>query len=74
VAPDDLDRRSAEIAERLTHHAPVTMRVSKEAIRRLLHAGLPGDADLVRAAYGSEDFRTGVRAFVDKREPQWRGR
>jgi enoyl-CoA hydratase/carnithine racemase len=74
VAPEDLDRRTAELTDRLANHAPITMRIAKEAIRRLLQAGLPGDADLIRAAYGSEDFRLGVRAFVDKQEPQWRGR
>ena len=50
------------------------MRVTKEAIRRLLQAGLPGDHDLVRETYGSEDFRRGVRAFVDKKEAEWTGR
>jgi enoyl-CoA hydratase/carnithine racemase len=50
------------------------MRVSKEAIRRILHAGLPDGDDLVRACYGSDDFRIGVQAFVEKREPQWTGR
>jgi enoyl-CoA hydratase len=74
VPPEELDRRTAELCDRLVNHAPVTMRVAKEAIRRLLHAGLPGDADLIRAAYGSEDFGTGVRAFVAKQDPQWRGR
>jgi enoyl-CoA hydratase/carnithine racemase len=63
-----------ELCDRLLHNAPVTMRVSKEAVRRLLHAGLADDEDLVRAAYGSDDFRLGVRAFVDKQEPQWTGR
>jgi enoyl-CoA hydratase len=52
----------------------VTMRVSKEAIRRILHAGLPDGDDLVRACYGSDDFRIGVAAFVEKREPQWTGK
>ena len=74
VPPGELDRRVGELCDRLVHNAPVTMRVSKEAIRRLLHAGLPGDEDLVRASYGSEDFRLGVRAFVDKRAPEWTGR
>jgi hypothetical protein len=37
-------------------------------------AGLPDGDDLVRACYGSEDFKTGVGAFVDKREPQWTGK
>src|SRR3954471_6362784 len=55
VAPEDLDRRVGELCDRLQHNAPVTMRVSKEAVRRLLHAGLADDEDLVRAAYGSED-------------------
>jgi enoyl-CoA hydratase/carnithine racemase len=74
VEPADIDQRVAEICARLVHNAPVTMRVSKEAIRRLLHAGLPDGDDLVRTCYGSEDFHLGVRAFVDKRDPAWLGR
>jgi enoyl-CoA hydratase/carnithine racemase len=74
VEPADLDRRVAEMTTRLVQHAPITMRVSKEAIRRLLHAGLPNGDDLVRACYGSDDFRIGVDAFVAKRAPQWTGR
>jgi enoyl-CoA hydratase/carnithine racemase len=72
-ATEDLDRRVGELCARLAQHAPITMRVSKEAIRRLLHAGLPDGDDLVRACYGSDDFRRGVQAFVNKREPQWLG-
>ena len=74
VAASELDRRVAELTDRLVHHAPITMRVSKEAIRRLLHAGLPEGDDLVRACYASDDFRIGVASFVDKREPQWTGK
>ncbi len=74
IEPGEIDRRVAELSDRLVHNAPITMRVAKEAIRRLLHSGLPHEQDLVRACYGSDDFREGVRAFVDKREPQWTGR
>src|SRR5262249_42156385 len=73
VEPAHVDRRVAELTGRLAQHAPITMRVSKEAIRRLLHAGLPDGDDLVRASYGSDDFRIGVTAFVEKREPRWTG-
>jgi enoyl-CoA hydratase/carnithine racemase len=74
VPPAELDRRIRELTERLAQHAPVTMRVSKEAIRRLLHAGLPAGDDLVHACYGSDDFRIWVDAFVQKRVPQWTGK
>jgi enoyl-CoA hydratase/carnithine racemase len=47
------------------------MRVTKEAILRLMLAGVPAGDDLARAAYGSKDFRIGVDAFVAKRQPQW---
>ena len=74
VEPADLDRRVAELTERLAQHAPITMRVSKEAIRRLVLAAVPDGDDLVRACYGSADFQIGVKAFVDKRTPQWTGK
>ena len=72
--PLALDARIAEICERLQGNAPVTMRVTKEAMRRLQHVGIPDGDDLVRACYGSDDFHAGVRAFVEKRAPQWSGR
>ena len=74
VSPEAIDQRVAELCDRLAQHAPITMRVSKEAIRRLLHAGLQNGDDLVRQTYGSEVFRSGVKAFVEKKTPQWRGR
>jgi enoyl-CoA hydratase len=74
VEPAALDESIAAICKRLQGNAPVTMRVTKEAIRRLQHAGIPDDDDLVRACYGSEDFRAGVKAFVEKRAAQWTGR
>jgi enoyl-CoA hydratase len=74
VAPAELDARVVELTSRLAQHAPITMRVSKEAIRRLLHAGLPDGDDLVRTCYGSDDFKIGVNAFVEKRAPQWTGK
>ncbi|HXV09737.1 MAG TPA: enoyl-CoA hydratase/isomerase family protein [Burkholderiales bacterium] len=73
VPPEQLDTRAQELCDRLAKNAPITMRVTKESIRRLLHAGLPAGEDLIRECYGSKDFHEGVDAFVAKREPRWTG-
>jgi enoyl-CoA hydratase/carnithine racemase len=62
----DAEARVAELCETLASHAPTTMRVTKEALRRLREAGLPDGDDLVREAYGSDDFRAAVQRFLAK--------
>jgi enoyl-CoA hydratase len=69
----ELDAAVARMCKRLAGHAPVTMRVSKEAIGRLANEGLPQGEDLIRAAYGSRDFQIGVAAFLQKLRPAWTG-
>lgn len=56
----------AELCDTLASFAPTTLRVTKEALRRLRTANLPDGDDLVREAYASEDFRTTVAAFLAK--------
>jgi enoyl-CoA hydratase/carnithine racemase len=74
VGEDEIEARVTELAERVAGHAPITLRVTKEALRRLRAESLPEGADLVEEAYGSEDFRAGVEAFLDKRRHAWTGR
>ena len=74
VAPAELDARVDKLCERLAGNAPITMRVTRESLRRLAHAGLPDGEDLIRQCYGSQDFHIGVESFMEKREPRWTGK
>ena len=74
VAPDQVDAAVDGLVERLLTHAPLTMQVSKEAIRRLSVANQPDIDDLIATIYGSADFAEGVRSFLAKEKPEWTGR
>jgi len=78
LVPDHeaLMRRASELALTIASHAPLTMRATKEAMRRLTAAtasGIDGH-DLVTLCYTSADFREGMEAFLGKRTPNWKGR
>lgn len=73
VAADDLGAAGDALAARLKDNAPLTMRATKEAFRRLAYADLPDMDDLIADVYGSRDFQQAVRSFMAKEKPVWKG-
>lgn len=72
---DGLLARAAEIAETIAGNAPLTIRATKEAIRRITNGGRTADdRDLILSCYMSSDFREGMKAFFEKRPANWTGR
>ena len=77
VSADEIGASVRELALTIAANAPLTIRATKEIIRRLAEQRrlAPGaDADIVELCYTSADFREGVTAFVEKRKPKWSGR
>jgi enoyl-CoA hydratase len=74
--PESLAARTRELAEAIAAAPPLTLRASKEAVRRIIHQLLPENSghDLIALCYNSQDFQEGVAAFLDKRTPRWTGR
>jgi len=78
VPVDQLEAKTLEIANRIAEKGPIALRLAKEAIklasRSNLDEGLKREVDLFALCFATEDKDEGVKAFLEKRKPNFQGR
>jgi 2-(1,2-epoxy-1,2-dihydrophenyl)acetyl-CoA isomerase len=78
VAPEELMSTTLALARRIAAGPPVAIRLAKHSLyanaERDLKASLEGETFAQNICFDTEDAREGIRAFVDKRDPVFRGR
>jgi len=77
VPQDQLMNEAMRVATIIASRAPLAIAASKEAINDgydvALDKGLEFEKDLFRDLFDTDDSKEGTKAFVEKREPRFRG-
>ncbi|MDQ3133648.1 MAG: enoyl-CoA hydratase-related protein [Acidobacteriota bacterium] len=78
VPAADLEAKTMALANRIAEKSPVALRLVKEAVktaaRSSLDEGLRREIDLFALCFSSEDKDEGVKAFLEKRKPDFKGK
>lgn len=74
----ELRARTLELAHAIAAHSPIALQLAKSAVHMAaeapLSAGLAYERELFAIAFASEDRVEGMRAFLEKRAPEFRGK
>jgi enoyl-CoA hydratase len=77
VEPAELMPRARAVAAEIATRAPLAVAAAKRAVRRgadrPLDDGIALERQLFASLFGSRDQKEGMRAFLDKRPPNWTG-
>lgn len=78
VPPEELEAKTMEVANKIAEMSPVALAMAKQAVKNAarldLRAGLDAEVDLFALCFSSEDKEEGVKAFLEKRKPEFKGR
>jgi enoyl-CoA hydratase len=78
VAHEELEAKTMELATKIAEKSPIALRMAKEAVktaaRSTLDEGLRREIDLFALCFSSQDKDEGVRAFLEKRKAEFKGR
>src|SRR6266511_4608383 len=78
VPADQLEAKTMEIANRIADKGPIALALAKEAVkvssRSNLDEGLRREVDLFALCFSTDDKDEGVKAFLEKRKPEFKGR
>ncbi|HZN08911.1 MAG TPA: enoyl-CoA hydratase-related protein [Pyrinomonadaceae bacterium] len=78
VPADQLETKTMEIAQHISRKSPIALQLAKEAVkiasRSNLDEGLRREVDLFALCFSTEDKDEGVSAFLERRDPVFKGR
>jgi enoyl-CoA hydratase len=78
VTREALLEEALAVAARIASRSPVAVRLARESVNAAFETTLSAGLDVERRSFyvtfASEDAHEGMRAFLEKRDPEWKGR
>ena len=78
VAPDQLMKEAHGVAKKIASKAPIAVRLAKSAINKGcemdLETGLAYEVESVSMTFATKDSKEGMKAFTERRKPEFEGK